>query len=73
MTFEELFVRTKIKSLKGYIKEIKDFLKDSDAEIFEGLGKIHIGERVFQLAVDAVIDINQHIAKELDLKGAEDP
>ena len=47
MTFEELFVRTKIKSLKGYIKEIKDFLKDSDAEIFEGLGKIHIGERVF--------------------------
>lgn len=73
MTFDELFIRTKMKALKGYIKEIKGFLEYSDAEIFEDSGRIHIGERVFQLAVDAVIDINQHIMKELELKGAEDP
>lgn len=73
MTFDELFIRTKMKALKGYIEEIKNFLKYSDVEIFDKSGIIHIGERVFQLAVDAIIDINQHIMKDLELKGAEDP
>lgn len=76
MTFDELFIRTKIKALRGYIKEIKGFLKYSDAEIFENSEKIHIihiGERVFQLTIDAIIDINQHIIKELEFRGAEDP
>ena len=74
MTYDELFIRVKMKALNGYRKEIENFLKMSDDEILnDEIGKIHIGERVFQLAVDAVIDINQHIMRELDLKGAEDP
>ncbi len=72
MTFDELFIRTKIKMLKGYVKELADFLRYTDEEIFKSSEKIHIGEREFQLAVDAMLDINQHIIEERNLKVFED-
>jgi uncharacterized protein YutE (UPF0331/DUF86 family) len=72
MTFNELFINKKVKDLEGYIKEIKDFLKFSDEEILNDSGKIHIAERLVQLIVDTMLDINQHIIKEQNLKAAED-
>ena len=72
MTFSELFVRKKIEKIKNYIQEIKDFLKFSDKEILIESGKMHIAERLFQLVVDRMIDINQHIIRELELKTVKD-
>jgi len=72
MTFDDMFIYKKINTIKEYLKEIQDFFKTSDSEILREAGKIHIGERLFQLIVDAILDINQHFIKELDLKLTED-
>lgn len=72
MTFDQLFITKKINEIEGYIKELKEFLESSDKDILENSGKMHIAERILQLIVDAMIDINQHTIKELDLKAVED-
>ena len=72
MTFDELFIRKKIQDIKKYLKETEEFLKFSVEEILDDTGRMHIAERIFQLIVDAVLDINQHIIKEKDLKFSDD-
>lgn|SRR3989344_2315988 len=72
MTFEKAFVLKKIEEIVGYLNETEDLLKFSDKEILSDSGKMHIAERLLQLIVDEMIDINQHFIKELDLKVSED-
>jgi uncharacterized protein YutE (UPF0331/DUF86 family) len=72
MSFDELFIRTKFKDIEGYLGEIKDLLKFSDKEILDDSGRMHIAERLVQLIVDAILDINQHIIKEQNLRVFED-
>jgi len=72
MTFEKAFVLKKIEEIIGYLNETEDLLKFSDKEILSDSGKTHIAERLLQLIVDEMIDINQHFIKELDLKVSED-
>lgn len=73
MTFDQLFVSKKLKDIEGYIEEVKvDVLTFSDKEILENKGRMHIAERLAQLIVDAMLDINQHIIKEKNLDIAED-
>jgi uncharacterized protein YutE (UPF0331/DUF86 family) len=72
MTFEKAFVLKKIEEIIGYLNETEDLLKFSDKEILSDSGKMHIAERLLQLIVDEMIDINQHFIKELDLKVSED-
>lgn len=73
MTFEKAFIYKKIEDIDGHLVKVKDILKLSDIKILSDYTKFHTEERLFQLIVDAIIDINQHIIKELELKGAEDP
>jgi len=73
MTFDQLFVAKKIKDIDGYAQEVKkDVLGFSDKEILGDSGRIHIAERLVQLIVDAMIDINQHIIKEKNLDVIDD-
>jgi len=72
MTFQKAFVYQKLEEIISYLKEIKDFLKSSDREILVDSGKLHIAERLLQLVVDIMIDINQHFIRELNLKISED-
>jgi len=72
MTFEKAFVLKKIEEIIGYLNETEDLLKFSDKEILSDSGKTHIAERLLQLIVDEMIDINQHFIKELNLKVSED-
>jgi len=72
MTFNELFINKKIDNIRGYIEEIEDFLEFSDGDILKDSGKMHIAERLLQLVVDAILDINQHIINERNLEPAED-
>lgn len=73
MTFEKAFIYKKMEDIDGYLVKVKDILKLSDTKILSDYTKFHTEERLFQLIVDAIIDINQHIIKELELKGVEDP
>lgn len=72
MTFEELFVYKKLNKIEEYLKELEEFLKFSDKEILSDSMKIHVGERLFQLIVDEILDINQHFIGELNLELTED-
>lgn len=72
MTFEKKFVLQKMDELSGYIKEIDDFFQYSENEIISDSEKLHAAERLLQLAVDTMIDVNQHFIKELNLKISED-
>mgnify|MGYP001562064650 CR=1 FL=1 len=74
MTFEKTFIYKKIEDIERHLTEIKDLLKFSDNEILSDYIKFHAEERLFQLIVDAIIDINRHFIQELDLaKPPEDP
>lgn len=72
MTFQKSFILKKLSELEGYLKETADFFEFSDQEILADSGKLHIAERLLQLGVDTMIDINQHFIKELHLKTSED-
>ena len=72
MTFQKAFVLQKLEEAQKYLKEIKDFFNFSDEEILADSGRLHIAERLLQLIVDIIIDINQHFIRELNLKISED-
>ncbi len=72
MTFNKNFVIQKIDEFIGYLKELDELLIFSDQEIFTDSGKLHIAERLLQLIVDTMLDINQHFIKEQNLKIPDD-
>ena len=72
MTFQKSFIVKKLEELFGYLKEIDDFFALPDEEIIKDSGKLHIAERLLQLAVDTMIDVNQHFIRELNLEISED-
>ncbi|MEK9153100.1 MAG: DUF86 domain-containing protein [Patescibacteria group bacterium] len=72
MVFSEILVDEKIKRVKGYLDEIKNLFRFSAKEILADSEKLHAAERLFQLIVDEMIDINQHFIKELDFDLSND-
>lgn len=72
MVFEQAFVTKKIGDLSGYIEELQALLKLSNEDILRDAGKQHIAERLFQLIVDTIIDVNQHYIREKNLPPSED-
>lgn len=73
MTFSAEFIYKKLEAVKGYTEELKQLLEStSDKDFFSDSGSLRIAERLVQLIVDGMIDINQHIIHELNLKISED-
>ena len=73
MTFSTVFVSQKLQTIEDYRKELAELLKKtSDKEFFSSAEKMHVAERLLQLIVDGMIDINQHFIRELKLKISED-
>ena len=73
MTFSAEFIYKKLETMKGYMEELKQLLESApDKDFFSDSGKLRIAERLAQLIVDGMIDINQHIIHELNLKISED-
>lgn len=59
--------------MNGYVKELDSFLEqNTDEQILSDSSKLHIAERLVQLIVDNMIDINQHFIRELDLEIPDD-
>lgn len=72
MTFTQEFAITKLTSFKGYQLELSSILQSSDRDSMASQPLFHAIERLFQLMVDAMIDINQHFIRELELEIPED-
>lgn len=72
MTFDRRFVNNKLKELDIYYQEMIEILKSSDTIILSDIDKLRHAERSLQLAVDTMIDINQHFIKELKLRVSDD-
>jgi len=73
MTFSKEFIYKKLETATEYIKELSDFLEqNTDDEIFSDTGRLHIAERLVQLIVDGMIDVNQHFIRELNLEIPDD-
>ena len=73
MTFSTAFVYQKLQTIEEYRKELAELLKKtSDEEFFSSSEKLHVAERLVQLIVDGMIDINQHFIRELKLELSDD-
>ena len=72
MTFSRSFVLEKLTEVERYQAELKQLMEFSDEEILNDSGRVHIAERLLQLIVDGILDVNQHFIKELDLEAVED-
>lgn len=73
MTFSSAFIYQKLQTIKDHTQELRDLLQQtSDKNFLSESGKLHIAERLIQLIVDGMIDINQHFIRELKLKISED-
>lgn len=65
-------IKTKIRSVQEYLLEIEPILSLPKNEIVSNIEKLRTLERNFQLIVDAILDINVHIIRELELVSPDD-
>ena len=72
MTFQQAFIIAKLNKIKQYKNELEELLKFSDKEILQDSYKYHTAERLLQLIVDTMIDVNQHFIQGKKLKPSED-
>lgn len=72
MPLNKIFIVNKLNIIKNYLAELGNVFEFSNEEILKDGLKLHTAERLFQLIVDAVIDVNHHFIRELKLKIEED-
>lgn len=73
MTFSKEFIYKKLETISQYTKELGVFFKqNNDEQILSDTEKSHIAERLAQLIIDNMIDINQHFIRELGLEMPDD-
>ena len=72
MTLNQGLIISKSELIDKYRKQISDLLGSSDSEIIGSSEKMAAIERFFQLIVDAMVDINQHLIRELGLAAPDD-
>lgn len=65
-------IKTKIRSIQEYILEIEPILSLPKDQIISNFEKLRTLERNFQLIVDAMLDINIHFIRELELGSPDD-
>lgn len=62
------FIKSKIFFIKSYYEELEHILSFSDTEIKKDIVKLRAIERIIQLIVDEIIDINTHFIRYGSLK-----
>lgn len=65
-------LKTKIRSIQEYLLEIEPILSLPKDEIVSNIEKLRTLERNFQLIVDAMLDINIHLIRELEFSSPDD-
>lgn len=66
------FVETKLSYIQTYYQELEGVLGYSDREIKGDTLRLRALERIIQLLVDEIIDINNHIIRYVQLRVPED-
>ncbi|MCD5396095.1 MAG: DUF86 domain-containing protein [Candidatus Pacebacteria bacterium] len=66
------FIEQKLDKIKNYYKELEKILEIEDSQIIENTINLRAIERIFQLIVDEMIDINLHLIRELNLSSPQD-
>ena len=67
------FLQKKIDMLVGYVAELTDLITGNEIEaIKQDKPKLYSVERLFQLAVDLMIDVNTHIINSSDFGTVDD-
>jgi uncharacterized protein YutE (UPF0331/DUF86 family) len=66
------FVETKLSYIQTYYQELEGVLGYSDREIKGDTLRLRALERIIQLVVDEIIDINNHIIRYVQLRVPED-
>jgi uncharacterized protein YutE (UPF0331/DUF86 family) len=66
------FIETKLSYIQAYYHELEGVLGCSDQEIKGDILKLRALERIIQLIVDEIIDINNHIIRYAQLRVPED-
>ena len=72
MTLSQSLILKKLELISQYREQLARFLESSDIEILSSPEKYLSIERIFQLLVDAMIDINQHIIRDFKLGVPDD-
>ncbi len=72
MTLNQGLIISKLDLIKQYQNQLTALLELPDVEIINLPAQMAAVERFFQLAVDSMVDINQHIIGELELPHAND-
>lgn len=73
MTFSKIFIIQKLDAFGRYTKELQELLeKVPDEKFLSDQNTLHVAERLVQLIVDGMIDINQHFIRELNLPISDD-
>lgn len=65
-------VEKKLDVINEYIQELAGIIESDTKEILKNKRNIRALERVFQLIVDEMLDINLHFIREMDLKSPDD-
>jgi uncharacterized protein YutE (UPF0331/DUF86 family) len=69
---DKLFIETKLSYIQAYFKELEGVLVYPDKEIQKDFLKLRALERILQLIVDEMIDINNHIIRYAHLRVPDD-
>jgi len=69
---DKRFVEKKLSLIQAYHKELEDVLNYSDKEIKKDFLKLRALERILQIIVDEMIDVNNHIIRYANLQIPDD-
>jgi len=66
------FIERKLQAIALYIRRLHVVLESSDADIRDDFFKLHTLERLIQLIVDEIVDINTHVIRYGDFSVPDD-
>ena len=69
---DTLLIEKKLQQIIEYLDELRPIARMSPEEVLRDYLKYHTAERIFQLIVDTIVDINIHLIKEGDFAVPDD-
>ncbi|OHA27678.1 MAG: hypothetical protein A3D56_02190 [Candidatus Taylorbacteria bacterium RIFCSPHIGHO2_02_FULL_45_35] len=72
LELDKNLITRKLALLDGYIAELEPIVSLTEEEILKDSLKFHVAERMFQLIVDEMIDINTHLIRVKTLTPPDD-
>jgi uncharacterized protein YutE (UPF0331/DUF86 family) len=69
---DRIFVETKLSYIQTYFQELEVVLSYSDRDIKDDILRLRALERIVQLIVDEITDVNNHIIRYAQLRVPED-